>query len=252
MKQDVNLSADDWWSLKLDSSFDRFCAEAEACTFTIIELEHSTDDSGEPTVTCSSEVSAEESPLPNALQSLLGGREFSLVTTSYWYPNRHDYEHRSRVETSPKAMSKRAIIRIESWAEDLPGSASRCRVFDHIQIECNAFYQVLSRLLEAGLEKRLRDTYPKVAALAFEYWHHKQSYRILLDTPETLDRALFAPPELDEIVVPSAFAVANSIASTTTASEDNGDIAGPVESPPENCGKGSPPASRTRRSTRFG
>ena len=103
----ISMAADDFWALRLDSNFDRFCARAEGCSFTLLSLSHGTDESGHRTVTQQTEVTAEESPLPSALQAMLGARRFSFGSHSKWWPDMYDRAHPASFTSSPPcAMSK--------------------------------------------------------------------------------------------------------------------------------------------------
>ena len=84
-KAEVPLSAAEFWALRLDSNFDHFCAAAEDCTFSLISLSRSAAADGAPLVSIETEVSAEQSPLPSALQTLLGAKKFSFVSKSRWH-----------------------------------------------------------------------------------------------------------------------------------------------------------------------
>ena len=187
----VNLGAEDFWTLKLDASFERFAAEAEGCFFHITNLMHGLDANGSETVTIESEVTAEVSPLPTALQALLQCSTFALSTRSSLWRKQYDQEHPLTFETTPRELSrKKVVMRGRAWVEPL--SADSCRVHHRVEIECSLLYLSLSKLLEQGLEKWMRGRYAKLAAISHEYFHNKETWRHLLDTPETIDRHLRA------------------------------------------------------------
>lgn len=214
-QQVVELSAQNFWALKLDTSFDRFTSEAEGCTFVMVSAEQRTDEAGTPKMFCVSENYAEQSPLPTPLQTLLGTKTFRVTTHYSWWPHKWDPSHPAKFESWPNGLSHRVMMRGSSWVEPL--SADRCRVVYRVEIECHVFYQALSKLLEAGLEKRLRDSYPKLAGLAEEYCAHKQSYRELLDTPATLDRMVSAITQIQTTVAGDGPASASEAADPAAA-----------------------------------
>ena len=55
----VRLSAADFWALRLDSNWDRFCASAEGCTFSLLSLVSTPSPDGEM-VAIETQVSAEK------------------------------------------------------------------------------------------------------------------------------------------------------------------------------------------------
>ena len=154
----VRLRAKDFWALKVDTSFDRLCAESEGDRFTLRSIRHSADAQGAKTIELETETVADQSPLPHALNTLLGAHEFVLVSHMRWWPERYDRHHPSTFEMRPRMMRDRAQIHGQSWVEE---AGEECRVFYRVEIECHLWYQTLSKLLEAGFEKRLRDSYAK-------------------------------------------------------------------------------------------
>ena len=61
------------------------------------------------------EIEAEESPLPSAVQTMLGSRRFALASRAKWYLDHHDEAHCSTFESSPRIMSSRLQLRGKSW-----------------------------------------------------------------------------------------------------------------------------------------
>ena len=158
MSHTVRLPANHFWSLRNDSSFERFCAEADGCRFLLLALEHSTDAEG-TTFVCKSEVIAETSPLPHALQTLLGAQAFVLNTTSSWWREQHDRAHPCTFETRPRPFGDRVSIQGETWVDDL--TRDTCRVNYRVEIKCHVWYQALSTMLETALAKRMHESYAK-------------------------------------------------------------------------------------------
>ena len=205
----VQLSARDYWSLKTDASFERVCAEqVEGGAYHITSLEHGNDASGGETVLLMTEVTAEESPLPPALQVLLGTTSYTFASRASWWRKRYDRDHPLTFETTPRGTRKKVVIRGQTWAKPL--TAKSCRVYYSIEIECHIHYQSLSKLLEQGLEKHLRTSYAKLALLANEYWHNQESYLGMLDTPETIERHLGAKATPHIITIATGFGVVDS------------------------------------------
>ena len=62
-------------------------------------------------ITMESEVSAEESPLPSALQTLLGAKKFALVNKARWHVGHFDQAHAATFESSPRLMGQRVVVR---------------------------------------------------------------------------------------------------------------------------------------------
>ena len=84
----IDLPAAVYWALRLDTNFDRFCAEAEKCTFTLVSLTHSTDALG-PAVAVETEMAFDEPPVPAAVVALVGSKRFALVNKARWHLERH-------------------------------------------------------------------------------------------------------------------------------------------------------------------
>ena len=90
----VQLSAGDYWSLKTNANFERVCAEqVEGGAYHITSLEHGHDATGGETVLLMTEVTAEESPLPPALQVLLGTTSYTFASRASWWRKRYDRDH---------------------------------------------------------------------------------------------------------------------------------------------------------------
>jgi hypothetical protein len=206
----VQLSAGDYWSLKTDANFERVCAEqVEGGAYHITSLEHGHDATGGETVLLMTEVTAEESPLPPALQVLLGTTSYTFASRASWWRKRYDRDHPLTFETTPVGLTrKKVVIRGQTWAKPL--TAKSCRIYYSIEIECHIHYQSLSKLLEQGLEKHLRTSYAKLALLANEYWHNQESYLGMLDTPETIERHLGAKTTPHIITIATGFGVVDS------------------------------------------
>jgi hypothetical protein len=155
------------------------------------------------------EVTAEESPLPPALQVLLGTTSYTFASRASWWRKRYDRDHPLTFETTPVGLTrKKVVIRGQTWAKPL--TAKSCRIYYSIEIECHIHYQSLSKLLEQGLEKHLRTSYAKLALLANEYWHNQESYLGMLDTPETIERHLGAKATPHIITIATGFGVVDS------------------------------------------
>ena len=161
----IDMPAAEFWALRLDTNFDRFCAAAENCAFNLVSLSHGKDERGEATVTSESEVTAEESPLPSALQAMLGARRFAFVSRSSWHPGAYDRAHAASFTSSPRTMSQRVAVRGRTWLEPL--TASTCRACYRVEIEVKVM--AVSSVIEQGLEKRVADSYGRLAGLTSEY-----------------------------------------------------------------------------------
>ena len=109
----VPLPADTFWALRLDTNFDRFCAAAEGCSFALLSLSRSTAADGAPIVAIETELIANESPLPSALQSLLGAKRFALLSRARWHVDRHDRAHAASFDSSPRILGDRICTALE-------------------------------------------------------------------------------------------------------------------------------------------
>ena len=148
----IPISRDAFWALRSDFNFDAFCAEQEKCTFTLESQQRTTDQHGNEFISIETDVSADESPLPTALQPLMGAKKFSLRGKARWWLHLHDIDHKACFESSPRIMSQRLTIRGQSWLEPT-SSPDSCRCCYQIEIEVKV--PALSSFLEQGLEKRM-------------------------------------------------------------------------------------------------
>ena len=167
--QHIALPPAHFWALRADTNFDRFVADAENCTFELLSMAHGTDAAtGLPTIAMETELTAEESPLPAALQALMGAKKFCLLSRSRWLPGRYDSAaHKATFETNPKVMSSRVTLKGESHLEPVAGQPDACTVTYRIEIHVKIL--ALSSLLEQGLEKRIRDSYSRLPELTKAY-----------------------------------------------------------------------------------
>ena len=129
--------------------------------FVLLSSRRGVEADGNEYVSMETELTAEESPLPSSLQTLLGAKKFTLSSRSKWYVDKYDKAHAASFESSPKVMSNRCTIRGRSWLEELPGQPNACKVTYAVEVEVKIL--AFSSMLEQGLEERMRDSYSKLA-----------------------------------------------------------------------------------------
>ena len=185
----IGMPAEEFWALRLDTNYDRFCASEEKCTFTLHSLDHGTDDDGCPTVSCESEITADESPLPSAVQVLLGARKFAFVTKQHWWPGLHDQAHAATFDSSPRPMGQRVALHGKTWVEAV--SPTSCRAFYRVDIVVKLVG--FSHLLEQGLEKRIKTSYSKLSTLTLAYAKTRECQQFLSSRRGQLQVVLDAP-----------------------------------------------------------
>ena len=183
----VPLPAADFWALRLDENFDRFCADAEKCSFAQLSISRHSATNGAALVTTETELTAEDNPLPSALQSLVGGKRFSLLSKSTWYPDHHDRAHAGKFVTAPRLLSQRVSTRGETWLEPAATSDS-CTVRYRVEIEAKLV--ALSHVLESTLDKRIRESHERLPEFVRRYMA-TDAYQQFLATRR---RTTTAPP----------------------------------------------------------
>lgn len=147
----IEMPAEHFWALRLDTNFDRHCAAAENCTFSLLSRLHGVDDDGARTVSCESELTADESPLPVALQTLLGASKFAFVSKQQWWRDHFDEAHAASFSSSPRMMSQRAVVRGRTWLEPL--TPKSCKAVYRVEIEVRRAWR-RRRLVSAAAPRR--------------------------------------------------------------------------------------------------
>ena len=95
VRVDMPLAPAAFWAMRGDINFDHYCADLEKCTFTLLGLTNGTDAAGNETLEMESRMEAEESPLPSALQTMLGAKKFSVHTIARWCTQHYDEAHKA-------------------------------------------------------------------------------------------------------------------------------------------------------------
>ena len=80
-----NLSAEEFWGLRMDVGFDLFMANARSGGCEVLELK----EQGE-SVTRTTLLTYQENPIPPSLRGMLGANEFSCKVKARW--SRHKFE----------------------------------------------------------------------------------------------------------------------------------------------------------------
>ena len=68
----VDMSAQQYWALRLDVHFDEFCAERDSSRFTLTSQTEGSDAEGNAMVETKGVLTSSENLLPTSLQSMLG------------------------------------------------------------------------------------------------------------------------------------------------------------------------------------
>ena len=221
----VPLPADTFWALRLDTNFDRFCAAAEGCTFALTSLSRGADGH----VSIETELSANESPLPSALQTLLGAKKFSLLGKARWHVDRHDKAHAATFESSPRIMGDRVCIRGQSWLEPASGgpgasTGNSCTVSYRIEIEVKIM--AFASILEQGLERRMRESYARLPELTAAYMRTDAFKAFCAGRVRSSPCA--SPQKKGKLVEPSSAAAAPAPAATALTDGGGSTTGGPL------------------------
>ena len=93
----IDLPAAEYWLLRLDTGFDKYCAVAEHCTFQIHSMRESINAHGQPIVECVNEMSSEV--LPSTVHTMLGMKRLGFRTTTSWHRDWFDNAHAAQFES---------------------------------------------------------------------------------------------------------------------------------------------------------
>ena len=85
------VSADDFWSLRMDTGFDRFIAEGDKQIWSRAEAEEPAGADGAVAMRRHTKLNFKENPVPSWLRGALGGgSDFSFKVTAHFYPTLYD------------------------------------------------------------------------------------------------------------------------------------------------------------------
>jgi len=154
------LSAEQFWALRADLSYDQYIADFDKQVFQLCWLKEEADAEGHPCVEREVRLTFRENPVPKALRGMLKDPEFAFLVRARWRTHVWDEAHAMEVETILPVFSDRIKITARQWAE--PVSPAQCYVCSRVHIEVSRLPGVAG-VVEKGVETGTQG--PRLAVL---------------------------------------------------------------------------------------
>ena len=126
------VSADDFWSLRMDTGFDRFIAEGDKQIWSLLsEAEEPAGADGAVAMRRHTKLNFKENPVPSWLRGALGGgSDFSFKVTAHFYPTLYDEAHPYAYSTAFPVLADAISVVGKQWA--LAAGPNRCRLVSRL------------------------------------------------------------------------------------------------------------------------
>ena len=160
-----NLSAEEFWGLRMDVGFDLFMANARSGGCEVLELK----EQGE-SVTRTTLLTYQENPIPPSLRGMLGANEFSCKVKARWSRHKFEAGHGMAFTSEPPVFADRIKVGGTQWLE--PVSATQCRVLQQTDVSVKIFG--VGGQVEAALSQQITDSCAIMPRLAEEYVGHRR------------------------------------------------------------------------------
>ena len=128
------VSADGFWSLRMDTGFDRFIAEGDKQIWSLLsEAEEPAGADGAVAMRRHTKLNFKENPVPSWLRGALGGgSDFSFKVTAHFYPTLYDEAHPYAYSTAFPVLADAISVVGKQWA--LAAGPNRCRLVSRVEV----------------------------------------------------------------------------------------------------------------------
>ena len=161
------VSADDFWSLRMDTGFDRFIAEGDKQIWSLLsEAEEPAGADGAVAMRRHTKLNFKENPVPSWLRGALGGgSDFSFKVTSHFYPTLYDEAHPYAYSTAFPVLADAISVVGKQWA--LAAGPNRCRLVSRVEV--SVALTGLGGSIEKLIERGVKDAYKALPRRAEKY-----------------------------------------------------------------------------------
>ena len=113
-----NLSAEEFWALRMDVGFDLFMANARSGGCEVLELK----EQGE-SVTRTTLLTYQENPIPPALRGMLRANEFSCKVKARWSRYKFEAGHGMAFTSEPPVFADKIKVGGTQWLEPISAAS---------------------------------------------------------------------------------------------------------------------------------
>ena len=161
------VSADDFWSLRMDTGFDRFIAEGDKQIWSLLsEAEEPAGADGAVAMRRHTKLNFKENPVPSWLRGALGGgSDFSFKVTAHFYPTLYDEAHPYAYSTAFPVLADAISVVGKQWA--LAAGPNRCRLVSRVEV--SVALTGLGGSIEKLIERGVKDAYKALPRRAEKY-----------------------------------------------------------------------------------
>ena len=149
------VSADDFWSLRMDTGFDRFIAEGDKQIWSLLsEAEEPAGADGAVAMRRHTKLNFKENPVPSWLRGALGGgSDFSFKVTAHFYPTLYDEAHPYAYSTAFPVLADAISVVGKQWA--LAAGPNRCRLVSRVEVSValTGLGGSIEKLIERGVKR---------------------------------------------------------------------------------------------------
>ena len=127
-----NLSAEEFWWLRMDVGFDLYMANARDGGCEVLELNEGTEKVERVTL-----LTYQENPIPPSLRGMLGATEFSFKVKAHWHKHKYDAEHGMTFTSEPPVFADRIKVGGRQWLEVV--GPRQCRIQQQTNVSVKIF-----------------------------------------------------------------------------------------------------------------
>ena len=154
-----HLSAEEFWSLRLDTGFDGWFAEKDKQIFTLDKNEHYVNAEGVECINRAFRLATQENQVPKALRAMMpSANKFFVKMTAQFCPNLFDEEHPYAYTAKYPVFTERIKVSGIQWVE--PVSPTACRL--HARIKLHIGLAVVGGVFERWVENLMRKAYDEL------------------------------------------------------------------------------------------
>lgn len=163
----TGVSAAEFWSLRRDRGYDRFCAaRREGATFTLHSETEEVDENGDAFWIVESAMAYERSSLPTAMQGFVKKDEpFRMWIKCTFWAEIFNESHVATFEMRPSVLGDKLVVSGDCWCEQAADRS--CRLHTRHSVHCRLF--PIGSLVERVLLSQMETSYQGLAALTTEY-----------------------------------------------------------------------------------
>eukprot|EP00325_Prymnesiales_sp_UTEX-LB-985_P014365 CAMPEP_0174752318 /NCGR_PEP_ID=MMETSP1094-20130205/101782_1 /TAXON_ID=156173 /ORGANISM="Chrysochromulina brevifilum, Strain UTEX LB 985" /LENGTH=383 /DNA_ID=CAMNT_0015957945 /DNA_START=91 /DNA_END=1238 /DNA_ORIENTATION=+ len=165
-KEKCNISAADFWALRIEEDFDCSIAKKDGQNFDLQWVEVSKDQEGNDVVERSVRSKFFKNPVPSSLRRFLKDPDFAVSVQSKWWVHHYDEAHAMEYQLQLPVFSDKIKVAGKQWAEPL--SENSCMLCAKVQISVTKM-GVLTPTIEKQTAANIEGAYKLLPERVLEY-----------------------------------------------------------------------------------